>query len=373
MPDLILDGHKLRWHTDRVDAWEAGERIAPISVDMALTRACQANCRGCYAVLQESQTRSNLTRDTLWALLDDFATIGVRGVSLVSDGESTLHPHYGDFIERATSLGIDVGNATNGWRFFPDVAERLLPHLKWVRFTVLAGRPDSYLHLMHGSVADRHIWDTAMDNIQQAVLLKRKYGLNVTLGIQTFVTPDDVEEIVPFAQLALALGVDYAIVKHTSDDETGAIGIDYQAYAPVIAAIKEAELLSTPQTLITAKWSKLIGPDAWPPPYRRVYGCPFLLQISGSGLVAPSGMFFNARYSKLHIGDYTQERFLDIWRSDRYWGAMNYLASPAFDAGQHMGSLPIQHYANIALDRHVKGLERIEPATGPPPPHVNFV
>ena len=254
MPNLILDGHKLRWHTDRVDAWESGERIAPVSVDMALTRACQANCRGCYAVLQESQSRSNLTKDSLWALLDDFATIGVRGVSLVSDGESTLSPHYGGFIERATSLGIDVGNATNGWRFFPDVAERLLPHLKWVRFTVLAGRPDSYLRLMHGSIDDRHIWDTAMENIRQAVAVKRKHDLGVTLGIQTFVTPQDVEEIVPFAQLAVSLGVDYAMVKHTSDDETGAIGIDYQAYAPVIAAIKEAELLTTAETLITAKW-----------------------------------------------------------------------------------------------------------------------
>ena len=27
----------------------------------------------------------------------------------------------------------------------------------------------------------------------------------------------------------------------------------------------------------------------------------FLLQISGSGLVAPSGMFFNAKFSKLPV------------------------------------------------------------------------
>ena len=39
---LILDDHKLSYHYDRVEAWEAGERIAPISVDMSLTRACGA-------------------------------------------------------------------------------------------------------------------------------------------------------------------------------------------------------------------------------------------------------------------------------------------------------------------------------------------
>lgn len=49
---LILDSHKLAWHMDRVEAWEAGERIAPVSVDMALTRACGAMCSFCYAMMQ---------------------------------------------------------------------------------------------------------------------------------------------------------------------------------------------------------------------------------------------------------------------------------------------------------------------------------
>ena len=42
--NLILDSHKLSHHMDVVEAWEAGERIAPVSVDMALTRACGAMC-----------------------------------------------------------------------------------------------------------------------------------------------------------------------------------------------------------------------------------------------------------------------------------------------------------------------------------------
>ena len=39
---LVLDSHKLSYHYERVDAWENGERIAPVSVDMALSRACGA-------------------------------------------------------------------------------------------------------------------------------------------------------------------------------------------------------------------------------------------------------------------------------------------------------------------------------------------
>ena len=55
---LILDSHKLSYHYDRVEAWENGEKIAPVSVDMALTRACGAMCSFCYAMMQEPQDRS---------------------------------------------------------------------------------------------------------------------------------------------------------------------------------------------------------------------------------------------------------------------------------------------------------------------------
>ena len=41
--NLILDSHKVSYHYDRVEAWENGEKIAPVSVDMA-TRTCGAMC-----------------------------------------------------------------------------------------------------------------------------------------------------------------------------------------------------------------------------------------------------------------------------------------------------------------------------------------
>jgi hypothetical protein len=84
-------------------------------------------------------------------------------------------------------------------------------------------------------------------------------------------------------------------------------------------------------------------------------------------------MFFNAKFSKLHIGNFTEERFIDIFRSERYWRAMSYLASPSFDAQTMMGTLPIQHYASVALDNHIRRIERIVPATGKSPLHVNFI
>ena len=52
--ELILDGTKLAWHLNRVERWQKGERIAPVTIDMALTRACNYSCGFCYAMLQEN-------------------------------------------------------------------------------------------------------------------------------------------------------------------------------------------------------------------------------------------------------------------------------------------------------------------------------
>lgn len=368
---LILDAHKLSYHYDRIQAWENGERIAPVSVDMSLTRSCGSMCSFCYAIMQESQTRNSIKTSHVLNLLDDFSEVGIRSVSLVSDGESTLSKAYIPFIQNAVDRGLDVGNATNAWEWEPDKIEQVLPYLTWVRFTVAAGRPESYAKYMYKGPEHTEVFDRAIKHIKYAVDLKKRDQLPVTLGIQMVLMPHMKEEIIPFAQLGIDLGVDYAVIKHCSDDERGTLGIDYSQYAGLYGLLEQAELMSNKQTKVIVKWDKIKDGDK--PSYKRFYGSQFLLQISGSGLVAPSGMFFNARYSKFHIGDFTEERFKDIWKSDRYWRAMNYLASPNFDAQTMMGSLPIQHYVNVALDNHAKGVQRIQAGVDPRPLHSNFL
>jgi len=369
--ELILDSHKLSYHMDRVNAWEAGERIAPVTVDMALTRACGSMCKFCYAMMQEPQKRHGIKTHHALNLLDDFSEIGVRGVSLVSDGESTLSKSYVPFVQHAAELGISVGNATNAWEWGPEKSEQVLPHMSWIRFTVAAGTPEKYAEIMYKGPEHTEVYDKAIRNIKHAVEFKKKHNLSVTLGIQMVLMPEFKDEIIPFAKLGVDLGVDYAVIKHCSDDEYHTLGVDYSKYEQMYELLEQAESLSTEKTKVIVKWDKIN--DKGKPSYKRFYGPPFLLQISGSGLVAPSGMFFNARYSKLHIGDFTTERFIDIFKSDKYWRAMNYLASPAFDAQTMMGTLPIQHYISTALDSHVKGTKKIVAANGEKPLHFNFL
>ena len=103
MSRILLDHQKLIWHKDRVNAWLRGERIAPITIDCALTRSCNYRCIYCYGMLQENE-RFNLTPSIINAFLEDAAEIGVKAISFVSDGESTCNPYYADAIQYGKKL-----------------------------------------------------------------------------------------------------------------------------------------------------------------------------------------------------------------------------------------------------------------------------
>ena len=96
--------------------------------------------------------------------------------------------------------------------------------MSWVRFTVAAGTPSRYAEIMYKDSSHTEVFDKAIANIKYAVDLKKRLGLKVTLGIQMVLMPEFKDEIIPFAQLGVDLGVDYAAIKHCSDDEEGSWG-----------------------------------------------------------------------------------------------------------------------------------------------------
>ena len=94
---LILDGTKIAWHAERIKAWK-GRKIAPITIDMALTRACNYSCGFCYAMFRKIQKDNN--KKVIFDFLEDCAEIGV-GISFVSDGEEAIFPAFIDACKRS--------------------------------------------------------------------------------------------------------------------------------------------------------------------------------------------------------------------------------------------------------------------------------
>lgn len=367
MEKLILDGHKLNWHRERVEAWLAGERIAPITIDCSLTRACTYRCVYCYGQLQENDAR-RMTRDVVFRFLDDAAEIGVRAISFVSDGESTCSPHIYDAIVRGRENGLDMALGTNGYLLADERLEEILPALTYLRFNISAGEPDRYAAI-HG--CERSCFDKVIGTVRRSVEIKRSKGLPVTIGLQMVLLPQFADQILPLARLGRELGVDYLVIKHCSDDENASLGVDYSAYEGMVDILREAEGYSEGSYLVSVKWSKILSGGKRT--YTRCFGPPFIMQLSGSGLVAPCGMLFNRKYRRFHIGNIADTSFKELWQGERYWEVVNLIASEQFDARTMCGSLCLQHKVNEFLWGVRHGTAHLAMPGDTPPLHVNFI
>ena len=366
MSELILDGHKLRWHRERLEAWLNGERIAPITIDCALTRRCSYNCVFCYGMLQENDEQK-MSRDVIFRFLDDVAEIGVKAVSFVSDGESTCSPHLYDAILRGKANGLDMALGTNGYLLKDERLNEILPVLTYIRFNISAGEADRYAEIM-GCKTEHYF--KVINTIKNCVKIKKDNGYSVTIGLQMVLLPKFADQIIPLAKFGKELDVDYLVIKHCSDDEMGSLGVDYEKYHDMVGVLKEAESYSDGKYLVKAKWSKILSGGKRR--YSNCYGPPFIMQFSGSGLVAPCGMLFNDRYSKYHIGNIAKKSFKEIWQSERYWEVINLIASDKFDPRTMCGSLCLQHKVNEFL-WDLKRCNTLEIPDTPPPMHINFI
>jgi|TARA_B110000114_G_C15033588_1_gene374019 MoaA/NifB/PqqE/SkfB family radical SAM enzyme len=366
--ELILDSTKISWHKERIDAWARGERIAPITIDMSLTRACNYSCGFCYAMFQEN-ARKDITKEVIYNFLEDCAEVGVKGISFVSDGESTISPVFIDACKRGHELGISMAVGTNAFVLTKNKLEQVLPYLTYLRVNFSAGERKRYSEIMGCKESS---FDRVCQNIEDMVAIKKRDNLKVTIGMQMVLMPQDHDQIIPLAELGKKLRPDYTIIKHCSDNEDGGLGINYKDYEKHFDLLKKAESYSDDEYKVVIKWSKI--KDEGVRKYQRCFGAPFMIQLSGSGLVAPCGMLFNEKYKKFHMGNIVDKRFKDILQSDQYWDVMNYLASPEFNAQKMCGSLCLQHKVNEALDSYVKGETELNtPENSTEPMHVNFI
>lgn len=365
--DLVLDGTKVMWWRDRVEAWDRGEKVAPVTMDVAFTRRCAAACNFCYASLQASDG-GEITKEIAFQFLEDAAEVGVKGISLISDGETTEVPYYAEAIEHGAKLGLQLGVSTNGMKLTPEILERILPNLCYLRFNFSGGERKRYAEIM----GVKQFWyDRVIETVKTAMEIKRRDNLPVTINLQFVVMPTDADQIVPFAKLAQEIRPDYAILKHTADDIDGHLGVDYTKYKDIFPLLKEAESYSDGDFRVVVKWSRI--QDEGKRHYTRCFGPPFILQMSGNGLIAPCGFLFNTKYQAYHIGNITQTRFRDLFYSDRYWEVLQYLASEFFNPSTFCGPNCLQHNVNDWLFKYKNGQVSFPPTDATPPAHLGFI
>jgi MoaA/NifB/PqqE/SkfB family radical SAM enzyme len=363
--ELVLDGTKVGWYPERISAWQRGEKIAPITMDVAWTRKCNYACEFCYATMQASQGKE-ITREIALQFLEDAAEIGVKGVSLISDGESSIVPFYAESIEHGAKQGLQIGIGTNGKVLKKSMLEKILPHLSYLRFNFSGGTREGYSRIMG---VKPEWYDVVIQNVKDAMQIKNRDGLWVTINMQLVCDPKNEAELLPFAELAASIRPDYAIIKHCADDVDGTLGTDYTQYEKLNATFDKIESMGDEKFRVVVKRDRM--KDEGKRDYSKCYGPPFITQMSGNGLIAPCGFLFNEKYKAFHIGNICDTRFKDIFQSERYWEVMRYLASDEFDPRKRCGPNCLQTQTNSFLFKYVNGKATLP--TPKAPPHLGFL
>ena len=315
----LMDGNKLKWHMDRVNDVLNGKRIAPIHIEVGLSRGCNIKCHYCFGVIQgnfyKKGTDVYFPREALLRYIKEAGEVGVRSMGFIGEAEPLLNPAVYDAIVEGKRSGVDIAIGTNGVLFDTGKkGKKALEHLTWIRFNISAASDQAYRRL-HGSKE----FPTVIEKIKFCVDTKQKKNLDVTIGLQMVLTPLDVDQAVPLAKLGNELGVDYLVIKQCSDSVDNTLGVydrlnEYSNFSDIL---EEAESVSSGNYNVIAKWKKITGEGKRC--YDQCLGVPFLLYSSGVGKLYPCGMFFDIQEEEYRMGDLVKQSFKEILESERYW------------------------------------------------------
>lgn len=354
----LMDGHKLLWHLDKVNDWKSGKRISPVHIDVGLSKGCNIKCEYCFGDLQGNIYKQGsdifFPREPLLRYVRDAGEIGVNSMAFIGESEPLLNPHVYDAIIEGEKVGVDVALGTNGILFDTGTkGEESLESLSWFRFNISAASDDSYRRI-HGSKDFLKV----VENIKFCVDTKKRKNLQVTIGLQMVLTPNNIDQAVPLAKLGRDAGVDYCVIKQCSDTVENNLGVykKLNEYEDFKSILLEAEEVGTEGYNVIVKWEKVMNKGERG--YDSCLGVPFLLYSSGDGKLYPCGMFFNYKEEEYRMGDLVKQSFKEIFESERYWEVVDKVTKVDVD----------QCYVNCRTHCINEFLWKIKH----PPEHVNF-
>ncbi len=147
----------VRWRRAVLAARERGEpepsapELAPISINLDLTTACNYACTHCidWDILN---TRHKYKEAELRDSMKLMADRGMRSVILIGGGEPTLYPRFAEFVGFLKELGLQVSIVSNGSRC--DRLANAVVHLDqrdWIRLSLDSGSNELFVK-MHNPV-----------------------------------------------------------------------------------------------------------------------------------------------------------------------------------------------------------------------------
>ncbi len=354
MEDIFrIDSHKLMFHIDRVNAWLHGKQIFPLYLEIAPSGSCNHRCIFCavdYLGYAPCFLDLNLLKNTV----SQAANLGVKSIMYAGEGEPLLHPDICQIVKHTKSCGIDVAITTNGTLLNKDLAQKILKYLSWIRISLNAGTSRTYARIHRTEERDFY---RALKNLQQAVSLKKKHRLTVSIGVQLLLIPENVKEVVVLAKKLKKIGLDYLTVKPYSQHPLSNSRVDLGFQYDHNAIYNQLSLLEDDRFKVSFR-SQTMERLARTKDYKRCLATPFWSYIDAQGQVYACSAFLGKK--EFSFGNINQNSFKKIMVSRRRRSVINRISSKI----------------NVNKCRPVCRLDKINSYLWElhnPQPHVNFI
>lgn len=243
-------------------------------------------------------------------LLDNLRELSMRGLKSViyaGEGEPLLHKDAPEILIKTKQMGIDAAISTNGVLFSPEIAKDCLRTLTWMRFSTAAIHEDIYNQIHCAKQGDL---EKVLNNMQEAVCIKKNQKLGTTIGVQMLLLPENKNQAVEMARELRRIGVDYFTIKPFSQHPQSRqlLQVDYnQEMMDIEKQVKELEDENFKVYFRTHAMEMLKCKRV----YKQCLALPFMVYLDAKGNLWPCIVFMGKE--NFSYGNLNEESFVQIW------------------------------------------------------------
>lgn len=350
-----IDSHKLIFHPHRVAQWLDGKATFPVYMEISPSGTCNHRCTFCAKDYMGYQP-DFLDTGMMLERLTEFASLGVGSIMYSGEGEPLLHRDIAQIIKHTKLAGIDVAMSTNGVFLTSQLAEQILPFLSWIKISINAGTASGYSSLHGTDTAD---FEQVLENIADAAKLIKERELKCTLGTQTLLLPENIDEMELLAARVKDAGASYLVIKpysqhHKSHTQKYA-DIDY---TPCLELSEKLKRFNCSHFSVIFRMKTIMKINRIERGYRRCLALPFWAYIDSKGNVWGCNSYLGDE--RFLYGNISAESFHTIWMGKRRQQSLGFVSDEMDPEGCRM---------NCRMDEVNRYLWELTH----PSEHVNFI
>jgi MoaA/NifB/PqqE/SkfB family radical SAM enzyme len=160
----------------------------PPSLSIEFTNHCNLACVYCSSPLN-LRPKGLMTPETFDNLERQTSESGIRWISIVGNGEATLHPRYTEYVRRLAAVTKFLELTTNWHRVDEELMLSVLQFINLMHVSVDGASSEEYERTRVGGKLER-----LQDNLIALKRLKKKTGSKILVDVRVLVLPSQLAD-----------------------------------------------------------------------------------------------------------------------------------------------------------------------------------